>query len=465
MNGDRFQPTDVEVRAPIAVVSAGPHAAEVTSRIDALEEEGQPVVLVCLDTRAHEHEPTRADVLHVPLLSAGIISSLLARSGREPKRVFATAARLVGGLATPRLAAATIVRLPSAIYLSQLLARRGVTEVRGLDQVASKIASVIAQLCDLTPPDLSELPVDWSRLNARRVGVRWYSRRINSIAAEVSLDGGQRMIVKRQRTHAGGSAADRWARESGVLRELGEAMGEGMLSVPRVLLSDRAASLVVMERARGAALDSLFAPAAADEASLARLVSGIRGAGAWLKAMQRVTRRSGDGRALLADAISAAIEDAAKLSRADRVIRRHHDTIVRRLNELQECVSASELTVAGHHDDYWPGNIFFDGERVTVIDFESFRDGLPLEDAAYFLIRSNMLRRRFRVPLPELASAFFDGYSPGEKPDVAALQLFTVTKGLRDLARGAGEDLALPQRLWTRRTIRNAVLSSLQPSL
>ena len=201
-----------------------------------------------------------------------------------------------------------------------------------------------------------------------------------------------------------------------------------------------------MERAPGSALDALFAGAAPGD----QLSEAVRAAGVWLAAMQSVTRRDVDGRALLDELVSKAVEDAAKL--------KEHRRIAERLEELRRRLSSRPLTVTGHHDDYWPGNIFFDGTRVTVIDFESFRDGLPFEDVAYFLIRCELLGRRFRVPLPHLAERFFDGYSPGTPPDADALHLFTLTKGLRSLARGIGDDLPMPQRVWTRRTIRRAVL-------
>jgi hypothetical protein len=96
---------------------------------------------------------------------------------------------------------------------------------------------------------------------------------------------------------------------------------------------------------------------------------------------------------------------------------------------------------------------------VTVIDFEGYREGLPLEDAAYFLIRAELLARRFRVRTQGLTDAFFRGY--GSTPDAGALRLFTMTKGLRTLANNTGGNLPLPQRLWTRRTVRNAVLRCL----
>jgi len=429
----------MKIAAPVALVSAT-HRAEVTARVEELERAGQPVLLVCLDRTRHEHESTRADVLHVPLLSMGMLASLARDRGRA-----------LG------LLPAMLVRLPSAVHLAQLLPRRGVAEVQGLDPLGAKVADAVRRLCELKPPDLTELPVDWSRLGAERAGLRWLSRRINSIAAEVSL-GDQRVVVKRQRDHVGGSAASRWAHESAVLASLRQAMGDGPLTVPRVLLADEASSLLVMERAPGLPLDAMFADVGRGfspppSGGKPALELAVRGAGAWLAAMQAATRRKVDARALLAEVVAIARDDAA------RVLPRERAKIVAQLDALEKRVSTRPLLVAGHHDDYWPGNIFYDGERVTVIDFESFRDGLALEDAAFFLIRCDLLRRRFRVDFPDLAQRFFEGY--GAAPDPDALRLFTITKGLRGLARGMGEDLPMPQRLWTRRTIRNAILGAM----
>jgi Ser/Thr protein kinase RdoA (MazF antagonist) len=210
----------------------------------------------------------------------------------------------------------------------------------------------------------------------------------------------------------------------------------------------------------------LFASAAAaDQTGIATLAAAIRGAGEWLAAMQRGTRREGEGRTLLVALVSKAVEDVATLAVVDRGIRRHRSALIERLGTLQRRLHDKTLAIAGHHDDYWPGNIFFDGERVTVIDFESFRDGFPLEDVAYFLFRSELLQRRFRVALSDLAGLFFEGYSAGKQPDADALQLFTMTKGLRSLANGMGLDLPMPQRIWTRRTIRGAVLKALRDAV
>lgn len=451
--------TIVDVRSPVAVIAAV-HGAAVETLAEDLEREGQPVLLVCLDRSRHDHGATRADVLHPPLMSLGIVAAALGRSLRAPGRVVRV---VLDAFATrPSAIAAVLVRVPLALHLAQLLPRRGVAGVKGLDRVAEKIAAMVRDLCELAPPDLEDLPVDWARITAQSPGLRWLSRRVNSIAAELSLEGDQRLVVKRQRTHAGGSASARWIHESEVLRTLSESMADDTLTVPRIVLSDEETAILVMERASGASLDTMFPAARSDRAAAGRLVDGIRGAGAWLAAMQRVTRREADGNELLTQLVLRTREDVARLAILDRTIRRNIGRIVTRLEVLEARVNASPLPVTGHHDDYWPGNIFFDGRRVTVIDFESFRDGLWLEDAAYFLIRADMLRRRFRVALPDLAATFFSGYSPDEIPDRDALDLFTITKGLQILGKGVGDDLPPLQRIWTRRTIRKSVLRAVR---
>jgi hypothetical protein len=447
--GERAMTGEIEVRAATAVITS--HARGAETLVDEVERRGDPVLLVCLDGARHDHGGTLADVLHVPLVSAGMIASLIAHA-RSPRRALHAAVRL--------RTADALVRLLTALHLARVLSSRGIAEVTGVDAQSSAIAAAIGELTVLTPPDLSELSVDWSRLGATRIGVRWVSKRINSIAAEVSLDGGARVVAKHQRAHGGVAATERAAHEHAVLSSLAHSMAEEALTVPRVLLFDAERATVVMERARGVALDAQFAEAARDRHRMPMLLDGLRGAGAWLAAMQSATARSFDGRAVLAEVVEMARDDVSAVAKRDRILRGGRTLILATLESLQRRVSVRPLLVAGHHDDYWPGNVFFDGDRVTVIDFESFRDGLGLEDAAFFLIRADLLRRRFRLRIPDLAARFFAGY--GDDPDPDALRLFTITKGLRSLARRAGEDLPLPQRLWTRRTIRNAVLRALR---
>ena len=129
--------------------------------------------------------------------------------------------------------------------------------------------------------------------------------------------------------------------------------------------------------------------------------------------------------------------------------------ILARLRELQMRVAPRALVACGHHGDYWPGNVFLDDARVTVIDFEGYRPGLPLEDVAYFLIELELLMPRHARHLPALRVAFLDGY--GGIDDADALQLFTLTKTLHLISRDAGSQHPFLIAIWMRRTLRNIV--------
>jgi aminoglycoside phosphotransferase (APT) family kinase protein len=406
---------------------------------DELEREGQPVVLVCLDRTTHAHETSRADVLHMPLISAGVASSLAQRFARDPRKAAA-----LFRLGTRAAAAAAI---------AQALERRGITSVRGLDPAGSKIASLVSESLTHAQPDLSELCVDWSRLGARVLGIRWMSLRINSFAAEVTLDGDKRVVVKRHRDHAGGSANSRWKQETHALHAMRELLGDG--AVPAILLADERSSVIVMERAAGVPLETLFAAGRQDE-----LEQALRGAGAWLAAMQKGSAHAGDPTPIFGRILSDATRHLSVLAARDRGIRRRRDELARTLDQLATRVAARTTVLTAHHGDFIPGNIFVDGTRATVIDFESCREGFPLEDVAYFLLRLDLLRRRYRIA-EDLEEVFLRAYGAGSI-DAEALRLFTMTKGLWTLAIGIGDDQPQPQRMWIRASVRRRVMDALR---
>jgi aminoglycoside phosphotransferase (APT) family kinase protein len=96
--------------------------------------------------------------------------------------------------------------------------------------------------------------------------------------------------------------------------------------------------------------------------------------------------------------------------------------------------------LVGHHGDFWPGNLYVDEKCVQVIDFEGFREGLPCEDAAYFLVH---LQPFFAWPGlrgrgEQAAAAFLEGWLEGEALDRSALDLCLLAKALQVLAGGSG---------------------------
>lgn len=436
---------ELQVLLPIAIVSAGVPRPDLLVQIEDLERNGQAVTLVCLAGEPHERETTSADVLHPGRLSPAVASSFAVRLLRDPSSLLSEAR--------------TLSRLPVAAHLARILPGRGVVDVRGADARSARVADAVKHLGAWSHPDAASLGLDWSRLGARRVAIRWLTHRINSITAEASLDDGRRVIVKRQQPHPVLSPQQRAADEHGSLRAVAATMMDEQLRVPRVLLFDPEAAVIVMEPAEGTILETMFGEARRGGASLERLAAGLRGAGRWLAAMQGVTAQAEDGGALLASLVSGAVTDVERVSATDRLVRSHRRRILRAVHTLAARVRDQRAPLAGHHGDYFPGNVFFDGSRVTVIDFEGFRDGFPVEDVAFFLLRCELLLRRFSLP-SSLASEFLRGYARPVEPD--ALRLFTLTKGLRALANGLGLDQPLPQRIWARRTITRAMLRALR---
>ncbi len=291
--------------------------------------------------------------------------------------------------------------------------------------------------------------------------------RTDSIVREV---GG--VVIKQHRD----DGAARARHEFQTLTMLRAAMPEEY-TVPRAIQLDEANGSIVMERASGTPLDATIRDAKRERDAIERLATPVRRAGEWLRAMQNATachpeRSEGPGRAMRQACASRPHPPSSLAYARDdidpreileqqvtKAIREAEELrVVARLRELQLRVAPRSSVACGHHGDYWPGNVFLDDARATVIDFEGYRLGLPLEDVAYFLIELQLLMPRHARLLPALRVAFLDGYTDSRGVDDAeALQLFTLTKTLHLIARGAGSQHPFFLALWMRRTLRNIV--------
>jgi aminoglycoside phosphotransferase (APT) family kinase protein len=107
----------------------------------------------------------------------------------------------------------------------------------------------------------------------------------------------------------------------------------------------------------------------------------------------------------------------------------------------------------GRHCDFWPGNLLVDEDRVAVLDFAGFGPGVPWEDAAYFLVQSELF---FDYPVlrggfEPLRRAFLSGYGhPGLERD-RDWAAFRVGAALQILGRTA---LDPPSGIAGRRRVR-----------
>jgi aminoglycoside phosphotransferase (APT) family kinase protein len=471
---------DIPIRGPLAILSIS-RADVVAREIADLELRGQAALDPFND---------------IPRFSARVAFIALLTLARSPLRVLAAISRAkLGALLQPRHFVAIVSRLPQALAAADSFSRRGVKHIHALDDASAVLAFFIASLTRATvsvaeetskrfarrarfvaphdqlaalveqhavtqtTDDATIFALDWRALGATAVAVRWMTVRFDAAVAEVTMqtsDGARNVIVKQHRQEPAFAlaAAERARNESEALARLSVLMS-GHSTVPHVLHSDAVRTTLVLERVAGTSLDTFFASAAREPA---RLLDAIELAGAWLRAMQAATWSTSNARTLLDATIKTAMSDVALVASRDRVVHKQRRKIERALQSGR--TNSAPFIVVGHHGDYWPGNIFIDGARVAVIDFEGFREGLPLEDVAYFLIRTELLSRRFRVNVPGLNERFLRGY--GSKVDREALRLFTITKALRTLANETGANLPLPQRVWTRRAIRRALLRAVR---
>ncbi|HET8796765.1 MAG TPA: glycosyltransferase, partial [Thermoanaerobaculia bacterium] len=372
------------------------------------------------------------------------------------------------------------IRLLGDPALRERLGRAAQQKVRAELDVRQTAAAFIA-LLDRTEDNAAGDAA--ARLAAMRfpglpmtaVGVRRLHVRRDSLVAEVSVSDGARtreMVIKQQRSRGGESrpAPVRARHELEVMRRLHALLehhpGDVAFSVPRVESFDEEHSALVVARASGTPLDALMRTARNRGTALRRLTLPLRCSGAWLRAMHDATRSDDEGRYLLTAIVLLAMQDLDLAAAANRGLRRDRDALVDAMRRLESGVAARPLPVAGHHGDYWPGNVFIGERRVEVIDFEGFREGLPLEDVAYFLV---MLELPFaypilRRPLPRLADAFLSGYLGADLPlDRDALRLLTAAKALQILARGGPAARTGLRAAWWRRSLVAIIRRNLRP--
>lgn len=392
----------------------------------------------------HGHAVTNVDV---PPFSIDAMKATLGRLASQP-------------LATVRL----LLRHPRvamrSIRLAEELPALGVAHVHSL--VAPEVTASAEIDCSrgaMTPELLGEidaepggrpetleqiLALDWRALGATSLAIRRLHDRAGSIVAELLLDDGREVVLKKQRDTGndprppGESARIEYTVLDALQRDMTTTVDGITYSVPRPLLLDTTQASVIMNRAAGTPLDRIIS-AARRSRDFPTLEASLQRAGSWLRLMQQSSRTGGDGNALLAELIDAAPAGADVRSK---------------LHALRETLGP--LPVVGHHGDLWPGNVFLSDRSVEVIDFEGYRDGLPLEDATYLLSYLELLPLAGR-DYPRMERAFLAGFTGGEPPDRAALELFRVLHAIRTLGRMVNKN-SLRDRL-VRRTLTRIVRS------
>jgi hypothetical protein len=285
-----------------------------------------------------------------------------------------------------------------------------------------------------------------------------------------TAQGSHDVIFKQHRTRPGESrpAVERAQHEYEVLAMLEESMAhepedvEWQYSVPHPHFVDTAVAALILDRAAGMPLDAVMKAAKQGGNPARALEEPVRHAGIWLRTMQRRTRSQHDGCQHAALLARGARADLAALSAHDWGLRRRSADLTAHINLLERGATESALIVTGQHGDYWPGNIFIGERRVEVIDFEGYREGLALEDVAYFHVFLDLMFPRHRQCVAPLKQAFLEGYAAPDLPiDRAVFELSVLSKTMQMLIRKRAEPLRSPVQLLTRRRLRSIILESL----
>ncbi|MDQ3281637.1 MAG: aminoglycoside phosphotransferase family protein [Acidobacteriota bacterium] len=413
-------------------------------------------------------------VIEAPPLSIDSIRATLVRLRRAPIRTSLFLLR------HPRIG-------PCSIYLADLLPRLGVAHVHSFLEPAitaatnihctsSMKATVDDVLQALESHDgprsaaLDEIgTADWNRLGARLLSVQRLHERAASIVAEIAISDGvtrRNVVLKKQREGPNDPrpSAESARIEYSVLSALRDSMTETVegvtYSVPRALILDEKHATVVMERAAGTPLDRIISRERRRRTP-EELEVPLRQAGRWLRLMQQHTRSDEDGRYILTSLVHLALTDLDEIAKRDAGVRKKRGRIIDHIHSLETCVANGPLPVVGHHGDFWPGNVFIAPASVEVIDFEGFREGLPLEDVVYHLSYLELLPLASRQ-YPNMERAFLAGFEGDEPVDPAALRLFRLMHAIRTVEKMAHESKSSIRSRIVHRTLRNIIMRSVR---
>ncbi|MFQ5789064.1 MAG: glycosyltransferase [Acidobacteriota bacterium] len=371
--------------------------------------------------------------------------------------------------------AAAILRIESQPLRARFMGERGRRKVLNgfrVEDTVSRLVSLIDRFGASVPKDDAELigRSAFKGFRDRTVGIRRIRDGSDSRVLELAVAGGaqiQELVYKVHKSRPGESrpATERARREFELLGHLARGFASRpradnyRFGVPRPLHLDEDAAAVVLEACPGVRFDSLLKKdrLSLDPHRLAALESFAEGCGQWLRVFQAQTLCRGDGTA----ALDALLERAGNdLDRCEsRILGPGHARHIReRLTALREQIHPSSLALCGHHGDFWPGNIYVHEEAVRVMDFEGFREGLDLEDVAYYLVHLELVfshplaRRLLRPRLRRLCRAFLKGYLAGRSLDGSLYALTRVAAALQTLARP-------PRGRWSARWGRRALPS------
>jgi hypothetical protein len=228
--------------------------------------------------------------------------------------------------------------------------------------------------------------------------------------------------------------------------------------VPRPLDLDPGAGLLVMEPSPGRRLDELVRSArAGGRAARRAALVALEQTGAWLRRFQEVAAPCPDRLPVLeacrADAVEA-LERCYPLLPASLRAR-----VGATLSMPERAWYGAGVEVVGAHGDFWPGNVMVVPHGVQVLDFEGFHAGMAFEDAAHFLLHTELFFdvAFLRGGFPALRAAFLRGLGREDLLGLDPYRLCRTALCLRLLAAAGQPRGPAPARAGRVRFLRAAL--------
>ncbi len=124
-----------------------------------------------------------------------------------------------------------------------------------------------------------------------------------------------------------------------------------------------------------------------------------------------------------------------------------HQRITGTLAKLIKTSSKEDSSFVCSHGDYGPGNMIWDGHRLTPIDFGMAHADFPLADVTYFTHRLQMVRAQRpwrRWPIDVWQRAFLRGY---DRPNAAEDPMYRACM-IRQVLCGLSKLVGQPSKNW-----------------
>lgn len=210
------------------------------------------------------------------------------------------------------------------------------------------------------------------------------------------------------------------------------------LTVPRPLGLLPEVAGVLTEACEGQRLDRALRWARLGKTRSGRVLlrRWVKGCGEWLGLFHRITEKAGTPEEIYRR-MERELRVELDMCRAHGLAPVLADRVAAAFEDSKRIAFNGDHKIVGRHCDFAPWNVFVTPERLAVIDFEGFQDGLIYDDLCYFLGHiATMPSYHLGPSLADgLAQSFLEGYTRHQKVDSERLDAYMLVTMVKIMAR------------------------------